>query len=270
MNKSLYSLYYIKMPSKPYYRKRKYIRRRRIIRRRPVSGAVKRYVKKIIHSNIENKTKMNYAANQTITTGDSVTSTYPLLMNIVQGTGEADRIGNSIKCVKGQMKVCVNLKPYSTTSNPNAQPTWVRVMVLRDLRTTGQLATMDATAWGNLFRTNNTTVGIQGNPLDTVLGINTDFFRVCYNSVFKLGIGNHISGPTNPSSYFDNSPAAKQLTINWGKFCKKQLKFTEGINYPSNDNLYIVFTACAADGTASSTKDLIEIHYANYQHFEDA
>lgn len=238
--------------------------------KKSVPRPIRKYVKAVIHRNIENKTKMNYAANQTVTTGDSTTSTYPLLMNLVQGTGEADRIGNSIKIVKGQLKVCVNLKPYNTTSNPNAQPTWVRVMVVKDLRVTGQLSTMDATSWGNLFRTNNTTVGIQGNPLDNVLGLNTDFFRVCYSRVFKLGIGNHISGATNPSSYFDNSPAAKILSINWSKFCRKQIKFSEGINYPSNDNLYVIYTACAADGSSSNAKDLIEIHYTNYQHFEDA
>lgn len=250
---------------------RKSVRKSRRVSGKPkLSSTIKKYVKKEVHRNIENKEKLNYVANQSIQVGNAGTSTYPLLMNIVQGTGDSDRVGNQIRTVKGQIKLCVNLRPYDVSTNPNPQPTWVRVLVVRDLKNSGQLSTMDATAWGCFWRGNNTTLGIQGNPLDMNFEVNKDYFRLLYDKVFKLGIGNHISGPTNPSSYFDNSPMAKKLTINWGKFAKKQLKFTEGNNYPNNDNLYIVFLSCSADGTGSFDKQQIEVHYANYQHYEDS
>lgn len=257
---------------RPIIRRRKYIRRRRIIRKRKVPKTIKRYIKKEIHRNIENKEKMNYAANQSITCGDAVTMTYPLLMNIVQGTGDDQRVGNQIRTVKGQYKVCVNLKPYDATTNPNAQPTWVKCWVVKDLKNTGQLSTMDSTAFSNFFRINGSTAGFQSNCLDINFEVNKDYFRVLYQKTFRLGVTSAFNAgiPVNANSYFDNSIMAHHFTINWGKWCKKQLKFNDNTGYAQNDNLYIVFQAVPCDGTSSVGKQLIEFHYANYQHFEDA
>lgn len=238
--------------------------------KKSVPRPIRKYVKAIVHRNIENKMRYNYASNQPIETGSPTTMTWPLLPAIDLGTGTGNRIGNIIKPVKGVWKCVVNLLPYSTTTNSAAQPTWVKIWIVRDLRASGQLATMDSTSFNAFFNGNNTTLGFQNNCLDTVLDVNTDNFRVLTTRMFKLGLANHISGPTNPSSYFDNSPASKIITIDYSKYVKKALKFQDGSTYAINENLYFVIQAVPCDGTGASSQQKIEMHYTNRFYYEDA
>lgn len=253
-------------------RARKYARKTKTTRR-GVSQRVKKYVKAQIHRNIENKDKIFYAVNQPILSSDRATGTWPLIPTFTQGTGDDNRIGNAIRVMQGQIKMAINLLPYDATTNPNILPTWVKLWVVRDLKNVGQLSSMDATSYANFFRTNGTTVSFQGNCLDMTLPVNESYFRVLYTKTFKLGVSGvynvaPVSG--NVNSFTDNSPSAKLITINWGKWCKKQLKFTEGNSYPNNDNLYLVIQSVSADGTTSAGKFQVEFHYTDLCRFEDA
>lgn len=249
----------------------RYTRRKSMSKRSVVSPSIKRYVKKTVHGNLENKEKMNYVANTSLVNGDTSSTTYPMLMNIIQGTGSADRSGNQTRIVKGIFKGCINLLPYSLNTNPNPQPTWVRILLVRDLKISGQASSLGADAYANLFRINNGTVSVQGNPLDMNLEVNKDYFRVLYDKVVKLGSANNTSGGyPSTSNFSDNSPMAHRFIINWGKHCKKQLKYNDNSGYPTNENLYLIFISASADGSSSTGKVQTELHYCNYQHFEDA
>lgn len=259
----------------------KYFRRRRVIRRRRGRAAVKfwkksvprpirKYVKAVVHRNIENKEHILYAANQSITVGDVNTMTYGVITNLGQSADVSARIGNQIKVVKGIIKVCFNILPYNATTNNQNYPYWVKVWLVRDLKLTGQLATMDSTAFGQFFRGNGVSLGFQSNCLDTTLDVNKDRFRVLYSRLFKLGTSGHVSGADNANGWFDNSSVCKQLTIPWSKHCKKQLKFDDGTGYPINENIYMVIQCIPCDGTNSAGKTPIEMHYTNTCHYEDA
>lgn len=262
--------------ARKYYRRRarKYLRRPRTTRKgTKVSTRVKRYVKNMIHRQIENKERILYAANTLITSGDRTSTTWPLLAGFSQGTDNYSRIGNAIKIVRGQMKVCINLLPYDATNNNLVQPTWVRVMVVRDLKTAGQQTTMDASAYARIFRGNGTGLGFQGTPLDMTLPVNKDYFRPLYDKVFKLGcagVYNVAPVSTNVNSFQDNSSATKMLTINFGKWAKKLLKFDDGNTQVINDNLYFVIQPVCMDGTGTTGKIPIEMHYTIVSEFEDA
>lgn len=253
--------------------RRKIFRRRRGgLGKKRIPLRFKRYVKRAIHRNMENKCRINYAANQPITTGDSTTMTYPLINAVGQNTSDDTRIGNSIRIVKGIYKGCVNLLPYNATTNPQPLPCWVKIWVVRDLKNAGQLSTMDSAAFGRFFRGNGTALGFQSNVLDTTLEVNKDSFRVLYSKMFKLGNSYSYSGgsPTNGASYFDNSPSAKHFSFNWGKWVKKQVKFDDNASYAQNANLYIVYQCIACEGSSSSGKQLVEFHYTNTMEYEDA
>lgn len=263
----MYARRFYRRPARKYLRKRKAIGKRRTA----VSSRIKKYVKKEIHRNIENKEKINYAANTQVQSGDAATCTYPMIIATAQGVDEFGRIGNQNRVVKGTYKICFNLLPYDATSNPNVQPTWVKVWVVKDLKNNGQLTTLDATAYANFFRGNGTGLPMQGTPLDTTLDVNKDYFRVLYSRMFKLGTASNLSGGyPSTANFADNSPVAKQLTINWAKWVKKQLKYNDSSTQCQNDNLYLVIQAVSADGSASNGKRLIEIHYTNSMHYEDA
>lgn len=261
------------MYAKRFYRRRprKYIRRRKTIskRRSAVSTRIKRYVKRELHRNLENKERVNYASNQSIITSDATTCTYPLLVATGNSTNEDGRLGNQFKVVKGQLKMCINLKNYDATTNPYPVPVWVKIWIIRDMVTQSQQATLPSGIYNNFFRAGATTYSFGGTPLDIVSETNKEFFRVLSTRTFKLG----TSYPGNNGGanwYSDNSPMCKYLTINWGKWCKKQIKCSDGSSYPTNHNLYIVFQAVNADGTSCSGKTMVEWHYTNLMQFEDA
>lgn len=262
------------MYAKRSYRpRRKTLRRRRALRRKSsgVSGRIKKYVKKEIHRNIENKMRYNYAANQSIETGQNATMTWPLLPAIDLGTGSGNRTGNCIKPVKGIFKAVINLLPYDATTNLNTQPTWVKIWVVKDLREQLQTATMNATSFANFFNGNSLSLSFQNNTLDTVLDVNTDNFRVLTTRLFKLGTASNYSGSfPNTSNQADNSPFAKQITINYGKYVRKMLKFQDTGTYPGNDNVFFVIQAVPCSGAGASGQRMIEMHYTNRFYYEDA
>lgn len=263
------------MYARRFYRRpaRKYLRKRKATgKRRPgVSSRIKKYVKKQIHRNIENKEMGNYAANTYITSGDIASGSMPLIPAVAQGTNEEQRIGNSIRVVKGTFKAVYNLLPYNTTTNNGPLPAWVKVWLVRDLRTTGEASQFPSSSYNNFFRAGSTGYSFNGNPLDICSEVNKDILRVLTTRTFKLGVTASITQtPIYGQSFLDNSPMSKTITINWGKYVKKALKFDEENNLTTNCNLYLVTQAVYADGTPSNGKNIIEQHYTNIMHFEDA
>lgn len=238
-----------------------------------VSTTVKKYVTQALHKNMENKLKVNYGTNQTIENSAASTCTYPLIIATSQGTSEADRIGNNIKVVKGQYKVAINLLPYDATTNQYPNPCWVNIWIVKDLRVQTQATTMDATSYANFFSIGSTTVGFQGNTFDTIAPVNKEGFRVLKKYKFRLGVTSAFSAgmPSYNQSYFDNSQMSKILTINWGKYVKKTLKYNDSVSSQcQNDNLYIVYQINPCDGSAAANQKICEIHYFNTMEFEDA
>jgi hypothetical protein len=268
------------MPFRRSYRPRKFSRRpRRVIRRRPkVSKKIRTYVKKVIHRNIENKEIIDFWANQTIQTLSSGTNTgtscRQLLPVPAQGTDDYHRIGNQIRIVKGILKGHINIKPYDATLNPVGTPLLVKMWLFRDLNVNGAQTIADGshtTYFDNFFRANGSGLAFQGNPLDMDLQINDTNFRVLATKMCKIGASNATTtGPVGTGGYFDNSPMSVPFYFNWGKYCKKQLKFADNGPLPTNENIYIVVQAVRADGTSSGGYQMCEWHAVNHIKFEDA
>lgn len=257
-----------------YSRPRKFSRRpRRVIRRRTkVSRKIKTYVKKAIHRNIENKDRVKYAANITLNSLSYSTQSIGLLPDCAQNTGASGRIGNQIRLVKGSIKGHINLKPYDATTNPSPPPLWVRLLLVKDLKNAFQSAFLNSTAIGKIFRAGDTALAQQFNMLDMSLPVNTDSFRVFAQKTFRLGVtSTSATTPVSSGSYFDNSHMSVPFWFNYGKYCKKQLKFNDNIAdyFPENDNMYLVIMAVNADGT-SNIYQPVEYHYVNTALYEDA
>lgn len=233
----------------------------------------RQYVMRTLHTNAENKQRVNYGANQPLTLGNSSTQTLPLLIGALQGVDDQTRNGNSIRIRKGVWRGVFNLLPYNATTNPYVTPIWVKLWVVKDLKLQGQQSSIDGTNFGKFFRQGNASVGLQYTPIDLTLDVNRDQFRVLWSRTFKLGSAGIFAAnaPVNSSSYFDNSSSSKMVTINYGKWIKKQLKFDDNNSqWPTNANLYLVMQSIPQDGTQTAVNtQLVEYHYTNTQAFED-
>jgi len=254
------------------YRKRKAPMRKRA-KKSAVPKNVKSYVKRLISLKQENKETTSFGLNVALLT---VANTTPTAINLlptpVQGTGDSDRIGNEITVKKLVVSGFVNMQAYDATNNPTAPaPLWVKMWVVsaKNINTNTFSNTLAASSF---FQTSNSSVGFQATIRDMILTVNPDLFTVHRTKMFKIGVGSYSdkSPATGTSAYFDNSPMSHPYSFDCSKFVSK-LKYDEGQTWPTNKNLFLVTTACRADGTVtSSTLAAAEYHFKIHTVFEDA
>ena len=237
-----------------------------------VSKAVKLYVKRTMHRATENKVIITYTSNQAIysAAGGAPQGTI-LLPAISQGTGDNQRIGNKLRCVRGVIKGQVNLLPYNAVTNPNTTPLWVKIWVVRHLGIAGQLSSVGGLDWTTFFRGNGFNLPFQGTTLDMNLPVNNDYWKVEAVRSFRLGATSYsATGPVTSGGYFDNSHMSVPFSFSYGRYTKKQLKFNDSGTLPTNHNLYLVITVVNADGTSGAGYYPAEYHFVNTFQFEDA
>lgn len=256
-------------------RPRKYLRKRRTGVKR-VTKSVKTYVKRAIHRTIENKLAATGSNFSIVSAKESAyyVNAQAIIPPTSFGTGgEGARVGNQIRCVKGQMRAVFSLRPYSASDNSQPQPVWVKVWFIRTLATAYQGTGLSNAFLDNFFRTQGGSTGFQGTLYDLCNMPNNEAMRVLATRQFKLGVGYaSATGGTGTYGQFDNSPASKCITINWGKWVKKQLKFDESLSasLPFNDNLYMVCQVVHANNTYTAGDYPVGCTFVSDMLYEDA
>lgn len=250
---------------------RKRVGARKRVSRPKISKAIKSYVKRAVHTNIENKSIINYGANLAITTsyGGLLPSTLNLVPTVAQGTTNSQRLGNEIKLKRAYVKGFVNLLPYNATTNPMISPLWVRMFLVRSKYiNTNLINNTDVNS--SFLNGGASNVPLQGNTLDMLFGINTDTWILLQSKVFKIG-QSAFNGTSGDTPWGDNSSMSKQFYFNFGKHLKKPLKYPDGSNVCQNHNLFLVTQVVRADGTTPTTNQQpAEFHYFMEHQYEDA
>lgn len=253
------------------YKKRNYRRRRGASTRKApkVSNAVRSYVRRAIHSNLENKLWTTYAANQSITTAGSSNFIYPinLLPVLQQGTGKSQRIGTEITMRTGTIKGRINLLPYSAVTNPNPSPALVKMWLI-SYRVANQPTMTSTTTYATFFDAGNSAVPPQGNVLDTLLEVNNDVWKVHATRSFKLST-TAAGASFGTGSNYDTGSISVPYSFSYGKLFSK-LKYDDNITNITNKNLHLLIQVVNADGTLSSGYAMAETHYSVAVKFEDA
>jgi len=244
-------------------------RKRRPVAKRGVSKVLKAYVKRTIHSNIENK-KLSYctinAAIATVT-GSTPTTVY-LVPDMSVGTGASQRIGNSIKIVRGIIDVKVNLLPYNVTTNPMSSPVYVKMWLCSNKKINGQ--TLSSTDVGSAFLDiNGAPVGLQGNMKDILAPLNSQSWTLYGSKTIKIGMASNSGTVGTANTWFDNSPFTAGCRFNFGKHLKTKLLYNDANTVCQNRNMYLILQAVYADGTNTSVQ-AAEFHYNVEWQYEDA
>lgn len=236
--------------------------------------ATKAYVKKMIHSNIENKKAQDYAVNQPLATAlnpgaPSTVFLLPKLSQGVTGGSATGRIGNEVKLTKGIISGMVNLLPYNAQTNPlcaQMVKIWLLSYKPQNVSTTADIE------FSKFFEVGNTAAGFQTDPLDMLLQVNKDLFTLHETRQFRLG--NTSQGSLTNSGagqWYDNSSTSRKFYFNWGKYCKTKLKYDDNVSTTvTNRNFFICFQSVNMDGSATSNKTPCEYHYVNNMEYEDA
>jgi len=258
------------------YRKKRGITKKRSYKKRGgVSVATKRYIKRTIHSQIENKIESADTQNGFISSYYASTSLFTLTCipytAIVQGLGQGDRIGNVIKTRSCFMNYSIAPYQYDAVFNPIPRPCIVMVFF-------GKLKNSKPTAptssdYAKLYQTGNSSIGPYSTPLDLIKAFNKDYFTIYKVFQHKLGFAiNTNSGANVASASYANNDFKLMITnkVNLTKMCPKTLKFNDTTNTPTNDGLYMWALTVNADGVATTNTKVAQIWTSNTYTYEDA
>ena len=260
------------------YKKRSYGRkapvrkyRKRIYKRNTSTFAKK--VKKIIHSQLENKVSTGYNANQSIAYAGSVTDPTRLILvpAITQGAGVNQRIGNTVRVVKAMVRGFVNLKPYAAVGNQQLVPLYVKMWLCRRVDTNlTQASAPTTTDYAQFFQQGNSVLPFQSNMLDMLLFTNKDYWTVFKTKTIQLGTLTNPSG-SNSTLLAGNSNVSVPFSFDLTKHLGL-LKFNDNnASYlPTNKELFLVFQCVPADGSTLGALDATEYHYTVEYQYEDA
>ena len=243
-----------------------------------VTVAVKNYVKRTIHSQIENKcTQINAGSGFGGVAESPDLSAYPMCplsgyWSISQGVGQSSRIGNIIKARKVYLNYILTPRGYDATFNPSPQPMEIQLFLGYVKNTPCFIPGTSDIA--ELFQAGNTTTPPGGTIRDLVAVTNKDYWVIKKKWTHKLGFSNYQgTGGSVGSQYTANNDFKmnhiRRLDIT--KFCPATYQFNDTNISPTSKNLFFMYQAIPALGGAfGPTTVPANIEFWIDFHYEDA
>lgn len=245
-----------------------------------VSSAVKTYVNKTIHSNIENKQTQAQVGRMFGNIANSATlsvhplTPYPSILTIAQGPGQAERTGNEVRVRKAILKYVLYPTKYNAETNNSLVPLEIQMFLGYVKNSSGLVPQFSD--FDNLYQYNNTVNPVLGNLYDLNQKINTDYWCVKKYWRHKLGYSTIIDSDSNPATayanYANNDFKLNIVnTIDITKHYPKRLKFNDVSDILQGAGLFFWFQAVAADGsTLAGSQVPATILWQIDVHYEDA
>ena len=260
------------MPAKKIYRKKRLFKKRTMaLKPKP---ALRKMVKKIMHQQIENKCVQVSAQNQIVSTfayGSFLTVSMVPYGSIAQGTGQGDRIGNTIRPRSVYFNYVLNPIPYANPNNLTPVPQDVMIFFGKVKNSKPQIPI--STDYTKLWQQGDSYRGPYSTNLDLIQQVNTDWFTVVKIVKHKIGFANNQGLGSNVNQqYFANNDYKLNVIrkLNITKYIPKVVKFNDTTSQPTNDGLFMWATSVNCDGTANSTNAPVYMSYCINFTWEDA
>lgn len=275
-------LEYLYMPGKKknvYRRRRAPLRKRAAGKRKSsVSVGVKKYVNRMIHTNIENKciqVQQSYGFGTYLESQDF--NAFPMCpqtgyWGLGQAAGQGARLGNTIKPRRVILSYVLRPLPYDVNTNPNPVPIEVQLL-LGYVKNTPSYVPIGGDV-AQLFQSGSSTQAPFSNLRDIIAPINKDYWTIKKRWTHKIGYAAVTgTGGTAGSQYNQNNDFKMNAkrTIDITKMIPSTLKFNDATLGTSSKNLYFMFYAVAATGATVGANFLMaSIDYWLDFEFEDA
>jgi len=261
--------------------RRKYKRKNAKRGGRKGSGkALRRLIKRELSRQVENKSVQFFDYDQRLYASPNVSfqtdNIIPLgpsaVMPITQGTGQGNRVGNSIHTKKLMFKGTIVPLPYDATFNPVPMPVQVKLVIFYDKL--DPMTQPNPTYHGDYFQNGSGVKGFANDLVDMWSPVNKDRYRIFTTRTFKLGNADYSgTGASAGGHYFANNDFKMNanFSINLTKYYPKVLKFSDATTTPSNRNLYAMFYYCLANGGAAlNVGYMLGMQYMLDYTYEDA
>lgn len=255
--------------SKRTTRKPRAYKKKRVMRRKvstKPSLAIRRYVKRELSRQIENKTHQasyQMECHNSNTAGSMSNEFHGLIpitpytatgapvgttIAITQGTGQASRIGNVIRVKRATLRGVMfpNDLNASTNPMPKAYEVCMWIFKLKDRAFGDELTYANSVINTEFLQDNNATAGITGELINLVQPVNKDLIHLYYKRVFKLA----YAAGTNTGNLGNNDFKYNQkFSINVSKYVPKVIKYNDNTDMPSISHTYCLIVPFNADGT---------------------
>lgn len=262
------------------YGKRKSYRKKKSTK---VSKTVKRFVKKAIHADIENKIYMadlvgaTSGDNQMILT--TVSSTLPQYFNlnplIAQGTSEIQRTGNKCRVMRHTLRCQLLLSGAAITANVDVPMNiYYFILYARDTPATLTATDLNQLFYYNSGGTASTTQFLSGSGFATTHRVNNDYFKILKtnypNKPMKLGWSSYTA---NAGGLYSNNDYRSNMhfDIDLTKYTPKLMHFNNNTSSCTNVNMYICFYVQKVNLDVTTTNwDPPQIFATQILSYEDA
>lgn len=198
----------------------------------------------------------NWAATTATWNTNNVRAFFPVTTDglvIAQGTGEANRVGNSVRTRSLIYSGVIYPNQYNATYNPTPIPQEVCFMLI-SRKDTGDT---NPGTFAALYESGNSSANPDGTVFDLVREINTDLYTVHYKRVFKIGAAENTG--TGAVAGFQNYANTdfkynQKFKMDLTKYIDKEIRFNDSSNGATAMKHYIwgVWMTCDADGTGST------------------
>lgn len=251
-----------------------------------VSEPVKQYVKKAIHTMMENKqyttevakTCSNFSGGANWQAGNvfqlTPSSATNALYTIPQGTGEGGRVGNSFQVLKAKVRMIMYPQLYNITSNPTPKLQDIIIYICSSKKsvvcnTVSDLYTIcNSTFYANGSSSN----GMLGNLYDLVSVPNNEIIKVHKKIFCKLGSSNaQLQTGVNQGWTNNDYSYNIKLTLDVTKYLPSKITFNDGDNNSTSNQVFLMICPVNADGTGTaSTTFPLSVFFGFDLYYEDA
>jgi len=149
-------------------------------------------------------------------------------VDITQGTGQGERVGNKLRIKKATLSFVMLPLPYNETTNADPIPLEID-MILFTAKEVPQTI-WSPTAMSDFFQLGNSVAAPTGNLLDLTRTVNSDSYTMRLRRQFKLGYGSFILAPANNTNanYVNNDFKYNiRQTIDITKHLVKNVRFQD-------------------------------------------
>lgn len=270
-------------PKRNFKKSTKVIVRRKVAFKRARMGPTRKTIAKIaqqvVSRNAENKTRQfSTTRNMAVYNGNQDNNVFPVspyasFLEIFQGTGQGDRIGNKIKIKSGS--ITFSLWPYNYNVATNAIPVPQNILFILFYDRDNDTQVPTPTFNGDFYQDNGSGTGFTGNLTDLTRWINTDRYRVVYKRHFKLGFAqNPASGADPNNAQWSNNDYKLNILnfkVNTTKWLIENVKYDDNTAIPSTRGLYGMFISVPCNGsTWGSTQIPSTFTYQTRVVYEDS
>ncbi|UYD39128.1 MAG: capsid protein [Wigfec virus K19_593] len=184
-------------------------------------------------------------------------SPYTGLLDIAQGYGDGERIGNKIRIKKLTMEYILWPLQYNGTTNATPSPQEFKIWFFKDKINTTAVAS--PTSIQNFFDDGNTTITPTGSIPDLARPVNKLSYTLCTSRIHKIGTAAYEGTGVNvgSQSYANNDFKLNvRHKVDLTRYCPKVMQYDDLASIPTSPLLQCWFECMDSDGAAGVAADL--------------